>query len=149
MFHDDITAGHLGVAKTTAKITARFFWPGMRTYIYRYVQACQSCQARKSISRKPYGLLQCIKVEKPFEKVGIDLLGPFPLSFSGNRHIIVAVDYLTKWVETRAIPTGQAIDVANFFVEQVFLRHGSPATITSDRGKVFLSDLTKSVTKLL
>lgn len=71
------------------------------------------------------------------------------MSFSGNRHIIIEVDYLTKWVETKAIPRSKALDVANFFVEQVFLRHDSPATLTSDGGKIFLSELTKSVTKLL
>lgn len=149
MFHDDIMAGHLGVTKTIAKIIPRFYWPGMRTYIYHYVRACPGCQARKNRPGKPTGLLQCIKVERPFEKVGIDILGPFPKSKTGNRNIIVAVDYLTKWVETRAIPTGKAPDVADFFVEQVFLRHGAPETITTDRGKVFISELTTAVTKLL
>jgi hypothetical protein len=80
--------------------------------ITRHVQSCVHCQSRKGVPDKPEGLLQCIKVERPFQKVGIDLLGPFPLSTQGNKMIIVAVDYLTKWVELKAMPTGKADDVA-------------------------------------
>ena len=54
--------------------------------------------------------MQYIEVEHPFERVGIDLLGPFPVSTAGNIHIIVAVDYLTKWCETKAVPTVTAIE---------------------------------------
>jgi hypothetical protein len=49
--------------------------------------------------------------------------------------IIVAVDYLTKWVELRAMPNGKADMVATFFVEQIVLRHGAPESIISDQGK--------------
>ena len=66
MFHDDISAGHQGITKTIAKISPRFYWPKMRAYIYRYVRACHSCQARKARPGKPTGSLQCIKVERPF-----------------------------------------------------------------------------------
>lgn len=40
--------------------------------------------------------MEIIKVERPFEQVGMDILGPFPTTAGGNRNIIVAVDYLTK-----------------------------------------------------
>ena len=80
------------------------------------------------------GLLQCFQVVRPFQRVGIDLLGPFPLSGKGNRQIIVAVDSLTKWAEVKAMPTRTAIDVAYFFVEQVYLRHGAPEQLITDRG---------------
>lgn len=62
------------------------------------------------------------------ENVGIDLLGPsFPQSNQDNiKYIIVAVDYLTKWVEVKATPTGKANEVVDFFVNhQLFLRHGA------------------------
>ena len=109
-----------------------------------YVRACTSCQTRKSPKTTPAGLLQCIKVERPFQKIGIDLLGPFTTSHSGNKIIIVVVDYLTKWVELEALPTGKADVVTTFFVNRVVLRHGLPETMISDRGKCFLANLTQS-----
>lgn len=53
--------------------------------------------------------------------MGIDLLDPFPLSQRGNKMIIVAVNYLTKWVELKGIPTGKAEYLAEFYVNQIFL----------------------------
>jgi transposase InsO family protein len=63
--------------------------------------------------------------------------------------IIVAVDYLKKWVELRAMPNGKADMVATFFVEQIGLRHGAPESIISDRGKCFIAKLTQEVMKNL
>ena len=145
--HDDVVSGHLGVNRTLAKISSRFFWPKKATDVQKYVQACTSCQGRKGVPKKPAGLLQCIRVSQPFEKVGIDLLGPFPLSHSGNKMIIVAVDYLTKWVELQALPSGKAEDVAEFLVKRIFLRHGSIGQLISDKGKCFLAEVTQSIIK--
>ncbi len=75
--------------------------------------------------------------------MGIELLGPFTTSHSGNKMIIVVVDYLTKWVELEALPTGKADVVTTFLVNRVVLRHGLPETMISDRGKCFLADLTQ------
>ena len=83
------------------------------------------------------------------QKVGIDLFGSFPMSHKGNRQITVAVDYLTKWVEIKAMPTGTETDVADFFVNQIVLRHGAPEEIVIDQGKCFSSELVKGVTSLL
>ena len=89
-------------------------------------------------------------VQRPFQKVGFDLLGPFPVTFRGNRQIIVAVDiYLTKWVEVKAMPTGKALQVVEFFVEQIFLRHGAPEEIITDQGKCFSSETVREITKML
>ena len=86
----------------------------------------------KALRKKPAGY---IEVEHPFEKVCIDLLGPFPVSTADNIHIIVAVDYLAKWCATKAVPTATAVEVANFVVQQLILRHGTPRLLVSDQGK--------------
>ena len=144
-FHNQTDSAHLGVNKTTNKITKRYTWPKMHHDIRKYVLSCGDCQSRKGLTTAKAGFLQCVKVERPFEKVGIDLCGPFPESNSGNRHIIVAVCYLTKWVETRAVPSQKAEDVVKFFIEQIYCRHGAPEGIASDQGKGLISSLTKSV----
>jgi len=148
-FHDDVVSGHMGIKRTLEKIRKRYYWPKMGDQIYRYVRACESCQGRKSVPDKPAGFLQCIKVEQPFEKIGIDYLGPFPISNSGNTMILAAVDYLTKWVEARATPTGKADVVADFLVNQILLRHGAPKQIISDRGKCFLAKVSQHMMKMM
>nr|GFA84225.1 reverse transcriptase domain-containing protein [Tanacetum cinerariifolium] len=69
---------------------------------------------------------------------GIDFMGPFPSS-KGNKYILVAVDYLSKWVEAKALPTNDARVVVKF-LKSLFSRFGTPKAIISDRGTHFCND---------
>ncbi|GJW34969.1 reverse transcriptase domain-containing protein [Tanacetum coccineum] len=71
-------------------------------------------------------------------KKGIDFMGPFPSS-RGNKYILVAVDYLSKWVEAKALPTNDARVVCKF-LKSLFARFGAPRAIISDRGTYFCND---------
>nr|GEU35460.1 reverse transcriptase domain-containing protein [Tanacetum cinerariifolium] len=71
-------------------------------------------------------------------KKGIDFMGPFPSS-KGNKYILVAVDYLSKWVESKALPTNDARVVVKF-LKSLFSRFGTPRAIISDRGTHFYND---------
>ncbi|GJS78267.1 reverse transcriptase domain-containing protein [Tanacetum coccineum] len=70
--------------------------------------------------------------------MGIDFMGPFPSS-RGNKYILVAVDYLSKWVEAKALPTNDARVVVRF-LKTLFARFGTPRAIISDRGTHFCND---------
>ena len=142
-------AGHLGIEKTINRLRMKYFWQGQSEEIKRHVQTCVPCQMRKKVVGKPQGLMQFIIIENPFDKVGIDLLGPFPETKFGMKYIMVVVDYFTKWVETKALESAKALDVANAFVQTVILRHGAPESILSDRGKAFISEIMTEVFKLL
>ena len=65
-------------------------------------------------------------------------MGPFPQSKAGNKYIIVAVDYVTKWAETKAFPTSKAEQAVEFFVLNLVLRHGAPQYITTEQRKCFI-----------
>ncbi|GJX71571.1 putative reverse transcriptase domain-containing protein [Tanacetum coccineum] len=65
-------------------------------------------------------------------------MGPFPSS-RGNKYILVAVDYLSKWVEAKALPTNDARVVVKF-LKSLFARFGTPRTIFSDCGTHFCND---------
>ncbi|GJR37885.1 reverse transcriptase domain-containing protein [Tanacetum coccineum] len=71
-------------------------------------------------------------------KKGIDFMGSF-LSSRGNKYILVAVDYLSKWVEAKALPTNDARVVCKF-LKSLFARFGAPRAIISDRGTHFCND---------
>nr|GEU47390.1 reverse transcriptase domain-containing protein [Tanacetum cinerariifolium] len=69
---------------------------------------------------------------------GIDFMGPFTAS-RGNKYILVAVDYLSKWVEAKALPTNDARVVCKF-LKNLFARFGTPCAIISDRVTHFCND---------
>nr|GEW19422.1 hypothetical protein [Tanacetum cinerariifolium] len=73
----------------------------------------------------------------------IDFMGPFPSS-RGNKYILVAVDYLSKWVEAEALPTNDARVVCKF-LKYLFARFGAPRAIISERGTHFCNDQFKKV----
>nr|GFD15377.1 reverse transcriptase domain-containing protein [Tanacetum cinerariifolium] len=73
-----------------------------------------------------------------FDVWGIDFMGPFPSS-RGNKYILVAVDYLSKLVEAKALPTNDARVVCKF-LKNLFARFGTPRAIISDRGTHFCND---------
>ncbi|GKB11198.1 reverse transcriptase domain-containing protein [Tanacetum coccineum] len=66
---------------------------------------------------------------------GIDFMGPFPLS-NGNKYVLVAIDYVSKWVEAQAFPTNDARNVVKF-LKRLFTRFGIPKALISDRGTYF------------
>ncbi|GKB06901.1 reverse transcriptase domain-containing protein [Tanacetum coccineum] len=79
-----------------------------------------------------------IQVYEIFDVWGIDFIGPFPSS-RGNKYILVAVDYLSKWVEAKALPTNDARVVVKF-LKSLFARFETPRAIISDRGTHFCND---------
>ncbi|GKD65871.1 reverse transcriptase domain-containing protein [Tanacetum coccineum] len=79
-----------------------------------------------------------IQVCEIFDVWGIDFMGPFPSSH-GNKYILVAVDYLLKWVEVKTLPTDDARVVVKF-LKSLFARFGTPRAIISDRGTHFCND---------
>nr|GEW66892.1 reverse transcriptase domain-containing protein [Tanacetum cinerariifolium] len=79
-----------------------------------------------------------IQVCKIFDVWGVDFMGPFPSS-KENKYILVAVDYLSKWVEAKALPTNDARVVVKF-LKSLFSRFGIPRVIISDRETHFCND---------
>ncbi|UYV84801.1 hypothetical protein LAZ67_X003569 [Cordylochernes scorpioides] len=152
--HDAPTAGHLGFARTYDQVKKRFYWPGLYRTVRQYVSHCRECQRRKKLPRRPAGQLVSIPpLEKSFYKVGVGLLGRFPVSKDGNRWIIVCTDYMTRYAITKAIPDGGAIETAKFLVEDVILKHGAPREMITDiyiiyRGKNFISQVIKEINAL-
>ena len=81
--------------------------------------------------------------------MGIDLLGPFPLSKRGNLYVLTVIDGYIHWSEFIPIPDATAKTIARVFFEQIICRHGCPKRLLSDRGSQFLSNLIKEVCRML
>nr|GEU72332.1 hypothetical protein [Tanacetum cinerariifolium] len=96
----------------------------------KYIFAKKDAKAR---------LLRWILLLQEFDfKFGIDFMGPF-LNSKGSKYILVAVDYLLKWVEARALPTNDARVVVKF-LKSLFSRFRTPKAIISDHGTHFCND---------
>ena len=103
--------------------------------IKEYVRSYDSCQRRGKPSRN--NELHPIPPHSPFYQVGIDFVGPLPITPRGNRYIIVAVDLFTKWPEARAVEEANANQVSQFVYEDIICRYGCPQRILTDRGTHF------------
>ncbi|GKB18355.1 reverse transcriptase domain-containing protein [Tanacetum coccineum] len=99
---------------------------------------CKSHRQKGKISQRAEMPQNSIQVCEIFDVWGIDFMGPFPSS-RGNKYILVAVDYLSKWVEVKALPTNDARVVCKF-LKSLFARFGAPRAIISDRGTYFCND---------
>ncbi|WZZ88473.1 hypothetical protein YC2023_117052 [Brassica napus] len=75
-----------------------------------------------------------------FDVWGIDFMGPFPSSH-GNKYILVAVDYVSKWVEAIASLTNDARVVIKMFKSTIFPRFGVLRVVNSDGGSHFINKL--------
>ncbi|GJR04297.1 reverse transcriptase domain-containing protein [Tanacetum coccineum] len=112
--HSGPTGGHYGANFTAKKVfDAGFFWPTIYKDAYEFVKTCDACQRQGKISQRDEMPQNVIQVCEIFDLWGIDFMGPFPSS-RGNKYILVAVDYLSKWVEAKALPTNDARVVVKF-----------------------------------
>ncbi|GJR35430.1 reverse transcriptase domain-containing protein [Tanacetum coccineum] len=137
--HDGPTGGHHGANYTARKVfDSGFFWPTIYKDAHELVKNCNSCQRQGKISQRDEMPQNSIQVCEIFDVWGIDFMGPFPSS-RGNKYILVAVDYLSKWVEAKALPTNDARVVCKF-LKSLFARFGAPRAIISDRGTHFCND---------
>ncbi|KRX51502.1 Retrovirus-related Pol polyprotein from transposon, partial [Trichinella sp. T9] len=146
--HNQPTGGHLGVAKTLAKVRQRYYWPQQREDVEDWCRACQTCAARAIPTRKLQAPMQLQPVSHPFQRVAMDLVGPLEETQIGNRYILVVCDYFSKWPEAFPLPNAEARTVATALVNGVFCRYGAPETLHSDQGRNFESELVKEVCQL-
>nr|GEW77800.1 reverse transcriptase domain-containing protein [Tanacetum cinerariifolium] len=139
-FMDQMThRGHHGVNLTAKKVfDAGFFWPTIYRDAHAMIKSCNMCQRQGKISQRDEMPQNTIQVCEIFDVWGINFMGPFPSS-QGNKYIFVAVDYLSKWVEAKALPTNDARVVVKFS-KSFFARFGTPMAIISDRGTHFFND---------
>ncbi|KAI2658233.1 Transposon Ty3-G Gag-Pol polyprotein [Labeo rohita] len=146
--HAHPMAGHLGAANTAQRIRDRFHWPGLDGDVKRFCQACPACQKTSPRAPPPSPLIPLPIIGVPFERIGMDLVGPLPKSARGHEHILVIVDYATRFPEAMPLRKATAKNIA----KELFLlctRVGIPAEILTDQGTPFMSRLMADLCRLL
>ncbi len=148
-YHDHKLGGHLGMMKTHASLRSKYYFPKMRAIINTYIGNCVTCAKRKThrLNKAP---LQPIPVTGyTWQRLALDYIGPLPVSFRGNRHILVIVESLTKYGIAIATRDTTAKTTARKFIKHVVLQEGLPEEIITDRAAYFQSDLMAQLCKQL
>ena len=147
--HVDSCGGHFASDSTARKaLMAGYWWPNMYFDAHHFVQRCDACQRiGQSIGTSTMPLVP-ILAQAPFEKWGINFVGPIaPASKNGQKHyILVATDYVTKWAEAVATKTDNANTVATFLYENIITRFGCLKELVSDRGTHFINNTIAALT---
>nr|GEU95669.1 protein NYNRIN-like [Tanacetum cinerariifolium] len=137
--HYGPTGGHHGPNYTAKKVfDSEFYWPTIYRDAQDLVKSCDVCQRQGNISQRDEMTQNSIQVCEIFNVWGIDFMELFPSS-RGNKYIHVAIDYLSKWVEAKALPTNDSRVVCKF-LKNIFARIRTPCAIISDRKMYFCND---------
>jgi hypothetical protein len=150
--HSAPTSGHAGRFRTKAILERDFWWPGLSTFVNRFIAGCAVCQQNKVNTHPTAPTLSPISSSStlPFKQLSVDLVTDLPLS-QGHDSLMVMVDHgLTKGVIL--IPCSKTIDaagVAHLFFEHVFRRFGLHDSVISDRGPQFASAFARELARLL
>eukprot|EP00794_Sanderia_malayensis_P007614 gene7615-8455_t len=134
--HDEPTAGHFGISRTSGKRKQHYFWPG--------VIGVSGAETRSVL------LLYIPRRETDYVSSGYqNAWGPFPVTYSNNKYIVVISDYLTKLPEAFAVPDIEAATIAEILLHSILSRHGASRILLSDRGSNFMSKLISELCCLL
>lgn len=91
--------------------------------------------------------MEVSKVDRPMERVAMDILGPFPETPHGSKYIPVVGDYFTRWMEGYPLKNMEASSVALVFVNDFVCRFGVLKSLHTDQGRNFVSALIKETTR--
>ncbi|CAN6677822.1 unnamed protein product [Malus baccata var. baccata] len=146
-FHTYACGGHFGTQRTALKVLqCGFYWPSIFKDAKIFCLTCDKCQRMGGISaRDQMPQVSIVNVEI-FYVWGIDFMGPFPSSY-GFMYILLAVDYVSKWVEAKATRTNDSKVVADFIRTNIFARFGMPRVIISDGGSHFCNRTIEALLK--
>ncbi|EFO92653.1 hypothetical protein CRE_16387 [Caenorhabditis remanei] len=142
---------HGGPEKTRASISKFAVWRNMRMEIFHVITTCPKCQRRKHIpqyrSSVPMGRWEI--PGQPFQRIHMDVIGPFPETRDGNKYIIAAIDSFSRFAIAKATADQKAPTTLKFLIENIVGVHGIPSQIVTDQGRNFTSNMFAEIGRLL
>ena len=147
--HDIPAASHLGINKTKDRVLQRYYWPGVFRDVANHCRTCEVCQRAQG---KRYGaraeMIPLSLIEKLFQRIAMDIVGPLPRSNNGNKYILTICDYATRCPDTIPILNTEANAIAKDLVS-VFVGVGIPDEILTDQGSNLMSSLLQEMYLML
>jgi len=147
--HALVTSGHMGVKKTQVKVAKQAYWVGCSKEVREFCRSCEVCAKYHRGATKRQGELQNMCVGAPWERVAIDITGPHPQSTKGNKFMITVLDHFTKHAFAFPVRNHEAVTVAKYFVQRVFLVYGVLTQLLWDRRAEFEGSVMSEVCRLM
>ena len=141
-YHDHaLSGGHFAYKPTYEKIRQKYWWPTMTRDIRTWCLECQACQRRKTAHRRPKLPTGHAPVERPFQRISVDLVEYKSLSKSATgvpcKFVLSIMDHLTRFAILTPIPNKAAETVARVIIDRLISVFGPPETLHSDQGTEF------------
>lgn len=131
---------HPGIVRTKQRLRERYWWPGLDKQVEHAIHNCVVCQAADKSAKPVFAPLQPVPwPTNPWEKLGIDIVGPLEHAPYDCRFAITLIDYHSKWPEVCFTNTVTS-DAIITFLSALFSREGFPEAIVTDNGPQFKSN---------
>jgi hypothetical protein len=139
--------GHLKFDSIVDVIKRRFWWPTLDNDLRQFIRECSKCQLNAQDRPVTVPVRPVPPSALPFDRWGLDFVQDLPETKNGNRHIITAIDYGTRWVVAKAVKSRTTAEMASFLYD-LLMNYGAPYEIITDRASSLLSDTLREYTDL-
>lgn len=147
--HGGLLTGHFGQQKTEKRISEVGYWPGWKTDVSYFVKCCEKCNRYKRSRNVHQGPMQQASVDGIWQKVHVDLCGPFPPSHDNHTYIMTLTCAFSKYLITVPLRSKSSFEVARNLVQHVFLIYSPVELLVHDGGKEFCNTLLRDLENLL
>ena len=147
--HNLRIVGHLGIARTLARVQERYYWPNVAIDVARWCASCSECAARKGKPPPKRVPLAPLPVGEPFERIALDILDTHIPTKRGHVYILVISDYFSKYTDAFPLRRKTTYNCAKVLAERWVAYHGVPTVIHSDQGREFEGGVFQRLAELL
>ena len=148
--HAAVAGGHYGGSATAKKVLqVGIWWPTLHNDVEGYARSYDVSQRIGKPSWWDEMLLAALVTLQPFDKWAVDFVGPInpPRKRTGMWYIIIAIDYLTRWVEATPVMDCTIVTMVKFLFNNIVTWFGCPRILMSDQGSHFINRTVSALTK--